>query len=202
MYELIQTHCHHSPCIEKKKWRREMGVLWARGCNISQTWELRFRLIRMSVLWKHLSTLDLPMRNSTLLLPAPYLELSQEGWKRCSEFSLIQYSIWIYFLLKLTCIKWICMTACQASSPLANQIYYLPMARCPLSEIYHMASTDMDGCALNSLGTRIIIAVKVHQSQKKHFLLACFSALTCLMQGRQGRVPPFTRWSGCPAPSQ
>lgn len=84
------------------------------------------------------------------------------------------------------------MTACQTSSPLANQICYFPMAWSCLSEIYHMASTDMDCCALNSLGTRIIIAVKVYQSQKKQFLLVCFSALMCLVQGRQCRAPPFT----------
>lgn len=35
-----------------------------------------------------------------------------------------------------------------------------------------MASRDMDGRAWNSLETRVIVAVKVHQSQKKLFLLA------------------------------
>lgn len=64
------------------------------------------------------------------------------------------------------------MTACQTSSPLANQICYLLTAWSPLSEIYHMASTAMDGRAVNSLGTRIIIAVKAYQSQKKQLLLA------------------------------
>lgn len=63
------------------------------------------------------------------------------------------------------------MTACQASSALANQICYLLKAWSPLSED-HMASRDMDGCAWNSLETRVIVAVKVHQSQKKIFLLA------------------------------
>lgn len=45
----------------------------------------------------------------------------------------------MYFLLKLTHIKWVCMTACQASSPLVNQIYDLLVAWSPPSEIHHMA---------------------------------------------------------------
>lgn len=87
----------------------------------------------------------------------------------------------IYFLSKLTYIKWVCMTACQASSAFVNQMCYLLIAWSPLGED-HVASRDMDGRALNSLGTRIIVAVKVHQSQKKLFLSACFSALVCVVQ--------------------